>query len=144
MLTTQPYIFLVDDSEDDRQLFLEALDELNLKATITTFENGVDLMANLMDSSITLPDIIFLDLYMPLMNGEECLVDIRSNPQLCDIPIIIYSGYHDEHKIKFLKEKGANCYLEKPNTFEKLKHLVDYCIKSLGQENYGETRFVFR
>ena len=128
-----PYIFLVDDDQDDRDLFKEALNELNLRSEIATFENGVDLMANLYDNSAELPEMIFLDLNMPLKNGEELLNDIRSEPNFAHIPIIIYSTYFDELKADLLQKKGADLYLKKPKSFQKLKWSIQYAIELLTQ-----------
>jgi CheY-like chemotaxis protein len=61
-----------------------------------------------------LPDVIFLDLNMPLMIGEECLADIRSEHRFASIPIVIYSTYMDRLKVEYLFEKGADRYLQKP------------------------------
>lgn len=123
-------IYLVDDDKDDRELFCEALGEQNIKAKISTFENGVDLMADLLDRSIALPDIIFLDLNMPLMNGEECLADIRNEPQFSKIRIVIYSTHFDELKIGLLQQKGADHYLRKPKSFQELKQSIKCCVRS--------------
>jgi CheY-like chemotaxis protein len=125
------YIFLADDDSEDRQLFTEALQELPFKVAVATFDNGVTLMDELLNPETRLPDLIFLDLNMPLMNGEECLADIRDEPKLAEIPIIIYSNYLDKEKVKLLYQKGANRYLKKPAQFAKLKSSISYCIKSL-------------
>jgi CheY-like chemotaxis protein len=58
------------------------------------------------------------------MNGEECLDDIKNEPELSQIPIIIYSTYMDEIGVNNLQQKGADLYLEKPNSFEILKMLL--------------------
>ena len=126
-------IYLADDDRDDRLLFTDALGELTPSTKVTTFENGVDLMANLLDKEKGLPDFIFLDLNMPMMNGEECLADIRNELRLNEIPVIIYSGYYDEMKVAFLQKKGADRYLQKPRSFEQLKFCLQRCIESLEQ-----------
>ena len=126
-------IFLADDDDDDRLLFCEALDELETDTRVTTFENGVDLMANLIDKEIALPDMIFLDLNMPLMNGEECLTDIKQEPALSDIPIVIYSTSLDPHMAEILLEKGANRYLQKPKSYTQLKASLERSLETIHQ-----------
>lgn len=134
------YIFLADDDEDDRMLFSEALEEQCPEASMVTFDNGVDLMASLLDREQRLPDVIFLDLNMPLMNGEECLSDIRREPKLEAIPIIIYSTSLDPQQVENLRENGANKYLKKPESFKKLKITLEKAIKSvLSEETEGGT-----
>ncbi len=124
-------IVLADDDDDDRLLFTEALEELPLSAEVTTFDNGVDLMAFLIDEFNTLPDIIFLDLNMPLMNGEECLRDIRNEDRLKKIPIIIYSTSLDMEKASLLQKRGANYYIQKPSYFQQLKLVLQRSIDSV-------------
>ncbi|WP_419211293.1 response regulator [Maribacter sp. X9] len=114
-------LFLADDDHDDRLLFTEALFDLPFNITVRSFENGVDLIAALLDYTTILPDLIFLDLNMPLMNGEECLDDIKAEPDFCAIPIIIYSSYSDPDKIESLKRKGAELFIQKPGSFADLK-----------------------
>ena len=128
-------IFLADDDNDDRMLFKEALVELPFDLTVQTFDNGVDLMSSLLDNELSLPDIIFLDLNMPLMNGEECLEDIRRESKLFKIPIIIYSGFLDRELVTLLEKKGANHYLRKPSTFKKLISLLNRAITTVRADN---------
>ncbi|MCG2462467.1 response regulator [Flavobacteriaceae bacterium F89] len=134
MITGNHIIYLADDDEDDRQLFTEALKELPFELQVTTFSNGVDLMSRLLDPDAQLPDIIFLDLNMPLMNGEECLADIRDEQKLCKIPIVIYSTSFDVFKVKLLQKKGADRYLQKPRTYSQLKLTVQKAIESLSKQ----------
>lgn len=117
---------------DDRTLFLEALDGLPFEIITKTFDNGVDLMSELLGQNTPLPDLIFLDLKnMPLMTGEECLVDIRNEVKLFKVPVIIYSGYFDIDKINLLRKKGANRYLQKPSSFNDLHVLLARSITSI-------------
>ena len=124
-------LFLADDDLDYRTLFLEALDRLGIRAQIRTFDNGVDLMADLLDLNTDLPDILYLDLNMPLMTGEECLYDIRNEQTLAEIPIVIYSGYYDDRNIEMLREKGADRFLQKPTSFTALQELIERSILSI-------------
>lgn len=137
MDTKKLLIFLADDDQDDRMFFLEAIDEILLETETKTFENGVDLMSELLDKDTPLPDLIFLDLNMPLMSGEECLEDIRNEPELVEIPIIIYSGFIDLDKISMLRKKGATRYLQKPTSFNSLLKLIEQGINSLFGSEHG-------
>lgn len=128
MLHKPLLIYLVDDDKEDRVFFREALDEIDIPVIIKDFDNGVTLMEDLLEAENILPDAIFLDLNMPLMNGEECIDDIRIESQFSQIPIIIYSNYVDESTAERLQKKGANWYLIKPESFDNLKKLL---IKSL-------------
>ncbi|MDX1364078.1 response regulator [Arenibacter latericius] len=139
------YIFLADDDEDDRMLFSEALKEQRPDSIILTFDNGVDLMASLLDRDQKLPDIIFLDLNMPLMNGEECLDDIRRELSLAFIPVIIYSTYLDPQKVDAVRDGGANKYLKKPESYTKLKESLEKALTSVLDENEGtDSEFIVR
>ena len=110
----------MDDDLDDQTLFSKALEDLLIPMELSTFENGVSLMDKLLHC-LLLPDMIFLDLNMPLMNGEECLMDIKSEKKLEKIPIIIYSTTFEIHRIEELFRKGAAQYLQKPASFNALK-----------------------
>jgi response regulator RpfG family c-di-GMP phosphodiesterase len=117
-------IYLADDDNEDRMLFKEAFDEIDINVSIEDFDNGVTLMDNLLRLDKPLPHVIYLDLNMPLMNGEECLHDIKNEPRLLNIPIIIYSTHADVSITNELQKKGAALYLVKPNAFEALKSLL--------------------
>lgn len=131
-------VYLVDDDEDDRNFFEEALSEISLNTEIHSFSNGVDLMAHLLGISEKLPDVLFVDLNMPLMNGEECIEDVRSEQQFNDIPIVVYSTVCDEVQLQKLKSIGANGYLPKPNTFAGLKQKLRNALDSMTNDNSSE------
>lgn len=123
-------IFLADDDIDDQTFFSEALDELSLSIRLSTFDNGVTLMDHLLHSQI-LPNMIFLDLNMPLMNGEECLVDIKNEKRLSKIPVIIYSTSFELYRIEDLFKMGAHQYIQKPASFNALKSALKRAIDSV-------------
>jgi len=103
------HIFLDDDDDDDddedRQFFKEALAKLSDFIDIVTFDHGISLIDQLLKTHEKLPDAIFLDLNMPLMNGEECLADIRNESKSAQVPVIIYSTSLDRAKVEYLYEK---------------------------------------
>lgn len=133
-------IYLVDDDEDDRIFFEEALSEIPIANTILSFSNGVDLIAHLLTLSDRLPDVLFIDLNMPLMNGEECIIDIRGDDKLSDIPIVVYSTFCDDKQLENLKELGADRFLQKPNTFKRLKEKLVNVLKTFTPEHIPSSK----
>jgi CheY-like chemotaxis protein len=129
-------VFLVDDDADDQQLFSEALSKISRPINLTILNNGVELMEKLF-SGTGLPNMIFLDLYMPMMDGEECLQDIRDEKKFNKIPVLIYSNSFDLERIERLFEMGANRYLQKPSTFSSLVASLEQIINSLANNGLG-------
>ena len=122
-------IYLADDDLEDQELFKNALQQIPFSPELFLFKDGLELMDDLF-SNQPLPDAIFLDLYMPIMNGFDCLYDIRNFRQFSDIDIIVYSTTYVKREVKQLKKDGANQFMQKPNSFEQL---VDILSKSLEQ-----------
>ena len=114
-------VFLVDDDRDDREIFIEALAEVDDSFSCFTAENGEDAIKKLHASAI-IPDYIFLDLNMPRMNGRECLVEIKSIKQLKEIPVIIYTTSSLQKEKEELEKLGAWMFLTKPSNFSDLCH----------------------
>jgi CheY-like chemotaxis protein len=81
-------VLLVDDDADDQEIFREALDRLTPGYKCVTANNGEEALGYLW-SAEQLPDLIFLDLNMPRMDGHETLRALKSNSTLCDIPVFI-------------------------------------------------------
>ena len=84
-------VLLAEDDVESREIFIEAIKEVAPQVNVRVADNGRDLMGFLLSQRTALPDLIFLDLNMPLKNGHECLEEIRANDELKDIPVIIYS-----------------------------------------------------
>src|SRR4051812_7335021 len=84
-------ILLVEDDEDDRFFFLEALREIDNAVLYAVATNGRLALDRLRDAH-PLPDMIFTDINMPVMNGLECLTALKQNPATKHIPVVILSG----------------------------------------------------
>jgi len=134
-------IFLADDDKDDRIFFSDALREIPLETQVTEFNNGVELMADLHSDS-PLPEVIFLDLNIPLMDGFECLSDIGEIKKFKTIPVIIYSTSFHKTNIQRLQEMGATQYLRKPMSFNQLKTLLYKCLKRLSEKTNAHLEFL--
>ncbi|AYN68915.1 response regulator [Euzebyella marina] len=147
-MSTKPMkVVLVDDDEDDRMFFADALQEIDLKTDLTEFHNGQELLDYLTGSCTEFPQLIFLDLNMPVMDGFECLKKIRSNPKFEDLVVAIYSTSSSERDIEETFVNGANIYINKPNKFEELKKTIAQVVKRNWQYEENEMdkgNFLFR
>ncbi|WP_426485220.1 response regulator [Flavobacterium sp. 2] len=122
---SQRYIYLADDDADDRELFVDALGEVDPSVVLTQAEDGLQLMEILSTISDPVPEILFLDINMPGKNGFECLEEIRKcEGSLREINIIILSTSNDPADIERALELGATFYAVKPNRFDVLKSFV--------------------
>ncbi|MCP2025138.1 CheY-like chemotaxis protein [Flavobacterium sp. HSC-32F16] len=121
---SQRNIYLADDDEDDRLMFLEALLEVNSNVVLTQAEDGKQLLDILSKNPKPLPEFIFLDINMPKIGGFECLVQIKKNKKLNKLLIIMLSTSSDPLTIFKAQELGANFYAVKPSTFDDIKILI--------------------
>jgi CheY-like chemotaxis protein len=117
-------ITLADDDEDDRLFFTDAFDELKINTVVNTFKNGKELLDFLHHPESILPNIIFLDLNMPILNGVDCLKEIKKNDKFNNIAIAIYSTSSSDQDVENTFVLGANIYIKKPNDFNTLKKVL--------------------
>lgn len=112
-------LFLVDDDADEQWIFNTALNAVDPTIELSRAANGQDAIRQLASSS-SQPDVIFLDLNMPVMNGLECLRRLKSDPGLSGIPTIMYSTTADPQTISQSRAMGAEDFITKPYNFEEL------------------------
>jgi CheY-like chemotaxis protein len=118
-------ILFADDDTDDHFFFKRALKEVPFNTHFISVGDGTELMDYLLENIGNLPDILFLDNNMPRKKGYECLADIKRNPKLKDLPVVIYSTYLDDDIADLLYEKGAYYYIRKTAQAE-LKKTLQY------------------
>lgn len=120
-------ILVADDDADDRMMIKEALEENRLANNLHFFENGIELMEylhrkgkyeNLQASPR--PGLILLDLNMPKKDGREALKDIKSDPDLRGIPVVVLTTSKAEEDIYRTYNLGVNSFITKPVTFDSL------------------------
>lgn len=117
-------ITLADDDEDDRLFFTDAFEELKINTIVNTVNNGRELLNYLEHPQTVLPNIIFLDLNMPILNGMECLKKIKQNDKFNDIAVAIYSTSASDQDVENTFVLGANIYIKKPSSFNELKKIL--------------------
>lgn len=128
----QPIVLLMaDDDPDDRLLVKDALDESRLANEMRFVEDGEELMDYLYqrnryaDGSLSpRPGLILLDLNMPRKDGREALREIKADPTLRRIPVVVLTTSKAEEDIYRTYDLGVSSYITKPVTFESLVDLM--------------------
>lgn len=119
-------ILVADDDADDRLLIQDAFEESRLGNPVDFVEDGVDLMDYLNkrgkyeNNTLGLPGIILLDLNMPRKDGRAALKEIKQDPHLRKIPIVILTTSKSEEDILRTYDLGVNSFITKPVTFDQL------------------------
>lgn len=121
-------VLLVEDNEDDVELTLEALEDSRVCMDIHVVSDGIAAMAFLRREGVYAdkprPDLILLDLNLPLMDGREVLKEIRDDPDLTDIPVVVLTTSVDEGDILKAYKLHANCYISKPVDFLRFTEII--------------------
>jgi len=128
-------ILMADDDEDDQLMARDAFETNRLHNVLYFVKDGIELMnylrrqGNFSDPSTSpRPGLILLDLNMPLMDGREALKEIKSDPELHSIPIVVLTTSSAEEDIIKTYEYGVNSFITKPVTF----HGLVEAIKQIG------------
>lgn len=120
---TYTSLLLVDDDPDDLLLFSEALNEIKAPVSYQSASDGIEALKKLSKED-PVPQLIFLDLNMPMMHGFECLKRIKAHTVLQKIPVIIFTTSNSPLDINTAKHLGAAAYFCKPMHFNHLcEHL---------------------
>jgi len=124
-------ILLAEDDPDDRLMVIEALEENRLANDLHTVEDGEMLMDYLYHrgkyagmSNWSLPGLILLDLNMPKKDGREALREIKADPNLRRIPIVVLTTSKSEEDIFRTYDLGVNSFITKPVSFESLLSIM--------------------
>jgi CheY-like chemotaxis protein len=111
-------ILAVDDDSEDFEFFFDAVKEIDKSIIVLKASNGQEAL-QILEDHVLMPDYIFLDINMPMMDGHSCLREIKSNEKLKDIPVVMYSTTNNSTEINKYKLMGAN-FLVKPHQLSKL------------------------
>jgi CheY-like chemotaxis protein len=128
----KPVTFLIaEDDPDDRLLIKEAFQESLVSNSIYFVEDGVELLDYLRSqdrfenyADAPTPDLILLDLNMPRKDGREALAELKSDPRLRYIPVVVLTTSKAEEDIMRSYDIGAASYITKPVTFDGLVEAI--------------------
>ncbi len=128
---TEIIIVMADDDDDDYLITQKALKESKLLNTLYRVKDGEELLDFLKgrgeyekNRPSARPGVILLDLNMPRKDGREALQEIKSDPTLASIPVVVFTTSQAEEDIYKTYELGVNSFITKPVTFDKLVEVM--------------------
>ena len=121
-------VLMVEDDPDDVYLTKEALRASQLRLNLHVVSDGVEAMQYLRaahdDRGHRRPNLVLLDLNLPRMDGRDVLMEIKEDPTLTDIPVVILTTSHAEEDIAASYRQHANCYISKPVNIDQFRAVV--------------------
>jgi CheY-like chemotaxis protein len=130
-------ILLVEDNPGDVRLTVEALKEAKLINRLNVVADGVEAMEYLHGqgrfAQATRPDLVLLDLNLPRKDGREVLEEMKNDPSLRTIPVVVLTTSRAEEDVLRAYNLHANCYIAKPVDFTQFLHVIK-SIESFGLE----------
>jgi len=121
-------ILLVEDNRDDADLMVEALDESDLIVRVAVVEDGEEAVRYLRRlgpyTEVARPDLILLDLHLPRLSGHEVLAEIKADPDLRLIPVLVLTSLKSDEAIGAAYDLHANCCVSKPGDLDQFAQTV--------------------
>ena len=120
------FILLVDDDFDDCELFAETVMEIDPGSTVRSLHDGIEAL-NYLNSESVMPDMIFLDINMPKMNGKQLFIVLRRDERFLSTPVVIYSTSIPDREARYFESHGVRT-LVKPSTYQALREALSEII----------------
>ncbi|MDR7210831.1 response regulator [Flavobacterium piscis] len=121
-------IFYTDDDEDDLNIFTDAVESLQKKIQLQTYNGGDKLLKAIYNPPPT-PNVIFLDLNMPGKNGFDVLSELRNSETKSDIPVVIFSTSNEPAIIERCRLLGANYFITKPVLMKDIVKSIEHSLE---------------
>jgi CheY-like chemotaxis protein len=133
-MKTPKSILLVEDDKSDQFFFIAALNEIEDTVLYKVANNGKEAL-DILDTATKLPDMIFTDINMPVMDGLEYLSKICQRQHFKNIPVVVLSS--DTSKAEIVRSLGAKSFIDKPSNLKLLKkeleQAIDFICRAEGQ-----------
>lgn len=141
-------ILLVEDSPSDTELTIEALAEAKVANHLSSVHDGVEALAFLRQENqyarAPRPDLILLDLNLPRKDGREVLAELKADPQLKTIPVVVLTSSSADEDVLRAYELQCNCYITKPVVFKDflavVRSIEDFWLAVVTLPETSETR----
>ena len=130
MLPPRLSILIIDDDQDDIDLFREAALALDSNIKIDS-ATSVEEALNFLNKSSPSPNYIFLDLNMPKMNGKECIAILKKDPRFKSIPLAVYTTSKLPNDLEQSRTRGAEYFITKPTRLSDLTNAISEVINNL-------------
>ncbi len=133
-------VLLVEDDPGDVLMTREAFEEYKMRNTLHVVSDGVEALAYLRRegefADAVMPDLILLDLNLPRRDGRQVLAEIKNDPELCRIPVVVLTTSQAEEDVLRSYQLHANAYVAKPVDFERfisvVKQIDDFFVSVVG------------
>jgi len=117
-------VLLIDDDHDDHEFFVEAVRDIDSSIQCSSMFDSEEALKFLKEGNHQLPDMIVLDTNMPKLNGRQILAEIKNDPNLKNIPVVVYSSFFSDRDNDEFSKMGVTHYLAKPSKFGDFKMLL--------------------
>lgn len=117
-------VIVADSDESTLIFFKDILKELKISIKVQCFNNGKNLMEYLNNDDAVVPELVFINYMIPGKESMVCLEEINSNSKFSNMVTAIFSEPIPENEIEDIFVKGANIFMKKPESFEKLKKVL--------------------
>lgn len=125
-----PAILLVEDSDEDYTAMCYALERIDVRRPIERFADGEEALAHLRRTVATRPPaLVILDLNLGGISGMEMLAELRGDPALSWIPVIVWTTSSSPRDVRACYAAGANCYLRKPVRLDDFERALDLLMR---------------
>ena len=127
---------VIDDDTDDRELFTEALASVDPVIVCDQATDGAEALKRLITKEIDRPDIIFLDINMPVMDGWQFLTRLKEEEAYKHIPVIVYTTSSNMKDKRIADDLGALCFITKPHAFGRLKNMLGIVVMHVRTQDF--------
>ena len=127
---------VIDDDTDDRELFTEALASVDPVIVCDQATDGAEALSRLITKEIDQPDIIFLDINMPVMDGWQFLTRLKKEDAYKHIPVIVYTTSSNMKDKRIADDLGALCFITKPHAFGRLKNMLGIVVMHVRTQDF--------
>ena len=123
-LSTTMEILLVEDNPADVVLMQEALFEIKAEAELSVATSGEEALVRLRRAQ-ALPDLVILDLNLPGKHGTVVLEEMKGDPTMRHVPVIVLSSSGDQRDVKAVYDRNGNCFVRKPGEYDEFVEVMD-------------------
>lgn len=120
-MKSKSLLLIAEDDPDDQSLFRDVIEVVCAPTIETRFVwDGVELL-DFLNNAASQPELVVLDLNMPGKDGRTALREIKTDPSLADIPVVVLTTSHDEADLQYCQDYGVIGYYSKPSSIAELK-----------------------